>query len=149
MLHHTGAMWEAIDNAFAFVKPGGLFVIALYVETPFCGFWRWEKRLYKRAPAWLRAPLTWAYAAICWLRILAGGRNPQKVIATYNRYRGMSWYHDRIDWLGGYPYESASAAAVGAFMSKRDAELTRSFDTEPRLAPLGTGCGEYVFRKRA
>ena len=61
----------------------------------------------------------------------------------------MSWYHDRIDWLGGYPYESASAAAVREFMSTRGATLERSFDTASRLAPLGTGCGEYVFRKAA
>src|SRR5438552_10924528 len=30
VLHHTGQMWKAIDNAAATVAPGGQFVIAIY-----------------------------------------------------------------------------------------------------------------------
>ena len=80
VLHHTGAMWDAVDAAWQLTQPGGLLAIALYVYTPFCGAWRVEKKIYTSLPAWLRAPVTWLYAAICWLRILVGGKNPSRVI---------------------------------------------------------------------
>ena len=40
VLHHTGAMWDAINNAAALVKPNGQFFIAIYNDQ---GAWsgRW------------------------------------------------------------------------------------------------------------
>ena len=32
VLHHTGRMWEAVDNALKMVSPGGLVYIALYAD---------------------------------------------------------------------------------------------------------------------
>src|SRR3954470_16401378 len=50
VLHHTGAMWRAVDTAAGMVKPGGLFAFSLYEKTPMCGFWTQEKRMYRRLP---------------------------------------------------------------------------------------------------
>ena len=50
VLHHTGAMWSAIDRVSTFVRPGGLLAIAIYRRSPACGFWTWEKKLYNSAP---------------------------------------------------------------------------------------------------
>jgi 2-polyprenyl-3-methyl-5-hydroxy-6-metoxy-1,4-benzoquinol methylase len=46
VLHHTGAMREAIRSAAQLVKPGGFFAFALYRRTRMCWFWRQEKRWY-------------------------------------------------------------------------------------------------------
>jgi 2-polyprenyl-3-methyl-5-hydroxy-6-metoxy-1,4-benzoquinol methylase len=47
VLHHTGALWSAMDRAASFVRPGGLLAIAIYRRSPACGFWRREKRLQR------------------------------------------------------------------------------------------------------
>lgn len=64
VLHHTGAMWRAVESAAALVRPGGLLAVALYRKTALCEFWRREKALYARAgrrpggpPGALQGPL--------------------------------------------------------------------------------------------
>ena len=54
VLHHTGAMWTAINNAASRVAPNGLFFVALYssnVASPSTGFWLDVKKRYNRASA--------------------------------------------------------------------------------------------------
>ena len=145
VLHHTGAMWEAIDQTTRFVRPGGRLVIAIYVKTLFCGWWRLEKRLFSRLGHRLQTVVASGYAGLCILRLLGRGINPIRHIREYGRFRGMSWWHDRIDWLGGYPYESASAEEVVRFLEARGFVLAGSFGTKAGVGLLGSGCAEYVF----
>src|SRR5438270_10056723 len=60
VLHHTGAMWEALDNVAPLVGPRGLLFIAIYNDQ---GTWsdRWKKikRAYNRTPAPLRFLISW------------------------------------------------------------------------------------------
>jgi len=47
VLHHTGNMWQALDNAAALVDKNGLLFIAIYNRCKFAsGFWRKVKKLY-------------------------------------------------------------------------------------------------------
>jgi 2-polyprenyl-6-hydroxyphenyl methylase/3-demethylubiquinone-9 3-methyltransferase len=78
--------------------------------------------------------------------MLAKGENPISRIAHYNRNRGMSWYRDRVDWLGGYPYESATPEEIVDFVEHRGGHLQKTVGTEPSFGLLGSGCAEYVFR---
>ncbi len=145
VLHHTGSMWEAIENAIDRVRPGGKLVIAIYLKTPFCRFWKAEKRFFKSLPKFLRWPIVWLYSALCFIRILAKGQNPISHIAEYEKHRGMSWYRDRIDWLGGYPYESASSEEIVNFVKRHGGELKKALGSTPSIGLLGSGCAEYVF----
>src|SRR6185437_13578206 len=70
-----------------------------------------------------------------------------EVWKSYESGRGMDQDHDLHDWLGGYPYESASAEEITSFMRRMGFSLVRSFDTGPRMGVLGTGCAEYVFQR--
>src|SRR5579872_7235538 len=49
VLHHTGAMEEAIERTAQCVAPNGLFVFALYRQTLLCPLWTLEKRWYSKA----------------------------------------------------------------------------------------------------
>src|SRR5246127_871517 len=51
VLHHTGAMRDALHGAARLGAPGGLLAFALYHRTLMCPFWRWEKRWYSGASA--------------------------------------------------------------------------------------------------
>ena len=42
---------------------------------------------------------------------------------------GRSW-HDWIDWLGGYPYESAAPGAVAGFIERRGFTLRKMRGSE-------------------
>ena len=59
----------------------------------------------------------------------------------------MSWWYDLIDWLGGYPYESASPEEVVRFLEVRGFRLVRSFGTKAPFDLFGSCCAEYVFER--
>ena len=148
-LHHTGDMWHAIDRAVGLVRHGGTLAIALYAKTPMCGFWRLEKRLYASSPKALQRVIRAIYKVAFFAALVVTGRNPVTYVRTYQtRNRGMNWHHDVHDWLGGYPYESTTPEEVKSFLESRGFALERSFTIKPRFGLFGTGCNEYVFRKR-
>ncbi len=153
VLHHTGAMWDAIERAASMVAPGGRMVLAIYRKTPLCGLWRVEKNLYRRLPRFLQASLDLAYGCACVLGYLLSGRNPVREIRAYRSRRGMSWWHDIRDWMGGYPYESAGRKEMVAFLERLGFRLTQAFKDRPqrwivRSGLLGSGCAEYVFERK-
>lgn len=141
VLHHTGDMRKAIVNAARLVKPGGTFIIAIYLKTPLCGFWKVEKRVYSQLPKAIQSIMAYGLHGLA-IAIRAVLRREEG-----ERVRGMDWFHDARDWLGGYPYESASPEQVAAMVGP-DFELMQSFNTKAGSGILGSGCGEYVFRRR-
>src|SRR5580693_8447073 len=63
VLHHTGDMWRAIECATCFVKPGGLFAIAIYSATSCDSMWKAEKKFYSQAPRPVQWSIRQAYMA--------------------------------------------------------------------------------------
>jgi 2-polyprenyl-6-hydroxyphenyl methylase/3-demethylubiquinone-9 3-methyltransferase len=147
VLHHTGAMWAALEQAAKLVRPGGWFAVALYNKTPLCGFWRIEKRIFSKLPSFLQALLARMTVFAWMLGKLLRLRNPVAWYRDYRQLRGMSVYHDVHDWLGGYPYESVDRAALTAWMRERGFTLAYDWNTDAGLGLLGGGCGEYLFRR--
>lgn len=149
VLHHTGDMWAAIKKASAFAAPGGIFAIAIYRKTRYCGFWRWEKERYARSGNLYRVPVVATYITVRTLRDLARFRNPLRKAREHKRNRGMKRYTDVIDWVGGYPYESASAEDIVAFVEPLGFDLEYSDKTKQKKSViLGSGNAEYRFRKK-
>ena len=146
VLHHTGQMWVAIENAARLVRPGGLFVIGIY---NFRGgrrgtvTWAKLKRWYCEAPRWQQ--FLWEYAYMGWdlLSMAAVGRNPLRMLREYHARRGMSWRHDVIDWLGGYPYEAATPGEVLAFVRRK-----LNFVLIKQNIDLHLGVNEFVFESQ-
>lgn len=152
VLHHTGRMFDAIRNAAAKVAPGGLFCVALYRKTVFCGLWRIEKRFFNSAGPAARALLRSAWIAKTRLGCLLRGRSFAGLIADYaaSSRRGMDFYRDVDDWLGGYPYESITPAECRDYLGTLGFELVREQARTDRISlDLSSGCDEWVFRRRA
>ena len=147
VLHHTGDMWGAIEAAAALVAPGGCLAIGIYRKTGACGFWRWEKALYTRSGKVYRGLAVSLYVALRALWDLLRFKSPLARIRRYNRKRGMKWYTDVIDWLGGYPYESASREEIKAFVEALGYRLEFSNKTKRRFEFFGSGVAEYRFVK--
>jgi SAM-dependent methyltransferase len=151
VLHHTGAMWRALDRVTTFVRPDGLLAVAIYRKSPACGFWQKEKRFYSSAPPPIRLLIRSLYKTAYLSAIAASGRNPFGYVFNYhNRTRGMSFHHDIHDWLGGYPYESASPEEMVGFITNHGFSLERSFQRPAAVKGLfGSHCDEYVARSDA
>lgn len=118
-LHHTGDMYAAIGNAAACTNPGGILAIAIYNRIS--GRWmdshRWwqVKRAYNRAPRVAQIFMQFAYSVYWNIASLSKGRNPVRYAREYRKARGMALWTDHVDWLGGYPYEFASASEIIQF----------------------------------
>jgi SAM-dependent methyltransferase len=148
VLHHTGAMWEAIEKSMALVDDDGRFAIAIYRKTPSCGGWRRFKKVYASLPKFFQGALRWPYISLFCLALLVSGRSPFAYIRTYESNRGMDYYTDVHDWLGGYPYESASPEELKAFFEARGFVTESEFTKPTALKGLfGTGCDEFLFRR--
>jgi len=148
VLHHTGAMWRAVDNASRLVAPLGMLAIAIYNRQPILTpFWVGVKRLYLVLPLPVRPLLTWGYLGYAGLASAAADMLKGRV--PWGRWRlhgdrGMSLYHDAVDWVGGWPFEAASPGEVVAFLSARGFELVSSATVGHRH-----GCNEFLFRRQA
>lgn len=149
VLHHTGAMFEAIEKASKFVKDDGVFALSLYKKTPFCGMWTKIKRFYTKSPSVIQKLIFYAYFGAHCLRRMLAGESPLKYIKEYHQKRGMSFSHDAHDWLGGYPYESISPEEMRAFVENFGFEVEREFVTERSIGLFGAPCDEYVLRKKS
>src|SRR5580658_7115599 len=141
VLHHTGAMWSAIKCASGLVAKGGHLVLALYRKTMLCPFWTLEKRLYTNHPLTF-APVANAVFRTAWVSgQLLTGRNTLARIRSYHSRRGMSWSHDVHDWLGGYPYESASFDDVVTAVSGHGFDIVHSNARRGyAVGVFGSGC---------
>jgi SAM-dependent methyltransferase len=145
VLHHTGDMWRAIRTAASLVAPDGLFALAIYRKTPLCSLWRIEKAFYTRSPRAVQAALRACYFGVFTLGLLLTGRNPKRYFRDYAP-RGMTMSNDIHDWMGGYPYESATTEEIEQFVAGLDFQLLRCFPVKVNMAgALGVGCSEFVF----
>jgi len=64
VLHHTGQMWHALNNAQMPVSTGGKLFIAIYNDMGSQSVrWRWIKRTYNQLPRSLQAPFAAAVTA--------------------------------------------------------------------------------------
>lgn len=149
VLHHTGAMWESIEKAAGHVKPGGQFVLAIYRKTPLCWAWKIEKRIFTNAGRIVRSLIRTPYIAAYKLGLRITGRDPAEFIANYKHVRGMNFYNDIDDWLGGYPYESATEKEIVDFLATRGFEAELVNELHPKLGLFGTGCSEFRLRRTA
>ncbi len=148
VLHHTGSMHEAITQAVAMVRPGGLFVVALYRKTPMCGVWRHIKRWYAHTSKAKQARARKVYLFLKRIRFKLSGRDFVAYTENYYSSRGMSFEHDVHDWMGGYPYESISPDAMEAFMGTLGFTLVRSNVHSSGIGVFGSGCDEFVFKQK-
>lgn len=138
VLHHTGNMKQAIKQAAKRVKPKGLLVMAIYNRHWSSPLWWQIKRLYNLSPRWLQKLMIIQFAGvIAAAKFLVTGKNP-----FTKKRRGMTFYYDVIDWLGGFPYQYASKQEVVGQLDDLGFRLEKFVP-----ASVPTGCHEYVFKK--
>jgi 2-polyprenyl-3-methyl-5-hydroxy-6-metoxy-1,4-benzoquinol methylase len=144
VLHHTGAMWPALENAAGLVAPAGKLFIAIYNDQgKISERWRAVKRTYNRLPHGLRFLVTGPVLVHQYWRRTVKDFIRLRPFATWRnegRERGMSPWRDLVDWVGGYPFEVAKPESILDFYVRRGFHLTRLVTCGGSL-----GCNEFVF----
>jgi SAM-dependent methyltransferase len=148
VLHHTGQMWRALANAALPVAPGGRLFIAIYNDQGTASRrWTKAKRTYNKLPKPLRFLVVWpSFWVLNWRSVVKDflRLRPFQTIRNYGKDRGMSFWRDLIDWVGGYPFEVAKPEEIFDFYRARGFSLIRLHTCGGSL-----GCNEFVFEKRA
>ena len=147
VLHHTGDMWKALDNAQFAVNDGGALFIAIYNDVGGTSrFWRKVKRLYCSGlpgRVFVVGVFLPYFAGRNLAKDLLRLRNPWRRYAEYKKNRGMSMLHDWNDWFGGYPYEVAKAEELLGFYRER------GFFLQEMKTVRGIGNNQFVFKRAA
>src|SRR5438552_10395328 len=132
VLHHTGAMWTALDNAQLAVAAGGKLFVAIYNDLGSRSRrWRWIKRTYCDLPGFLKTPFAIIVIAPeetkSFMRSLLRLKPGEylKSWAHYDSNRGMNRWRDIVDWVGGYPYEVAKPEEIFEFYRPCGFQLTK------------------------
>lgn len=143
VLHHTGSMWRAVENAVSLLAPGGIACIALYNRPNRPRLHVALKRTYNRLPNVMK-PLMRLVYGLAWLaaRTIAKRESPIRFVREYGeRARGMSFWRDVEDWLGGLPYEYVLDGEVESFLEERGLVVERV-----AVGPPGAN-NEYLVRR--
>lgn len=143
VLHHTGSMWEAIENAASLADSNGKFHIAIYNDQGR------KSRLWKKVKKYYCSGI-FGKIIICsifvpyfFLRAIASSIiRRENRFTEYKKMRGMSITHDWFDWLGGYPFEVATVEEIFHFFRDRGWELSNI------KTICGLGCNEFTFDRK-
>jgi 2-polyprenyl-6-hydroxyphenyl methylase/3-demethylubiquinone-9 3-methyltransferase len=144
VLHHTGDVWRAIENAAKAVARDGLFYIALYAADVQSDteFWLRIKKEYNQASSWKRRRMVWWYV---WVFMMGRDwRKWREVVSRFIKHRatrGMSMFVDIRDWLGGWPMEFTYDADVIKYLEDRGFAKIN--------IKTGEACTEFLFVKRS
>ncbi|MDH4224970.1 MAG: class I SAM-dependent methyltransferase [Deltaproteobacteria bacterium] len=152
VLHHTGNMWQALENASMPVADKGKLFIAIYNnEGTASKRWWWIKRIYQILPGPLKFLYVLAFvlyrqvvdSLINLVRSLVRLMTGRSVLEIWKPHqeRGMNVWNDWVDWIGGYPFEVASPQAIFSFYKAKGYGLTQL------ITRHGYGCNEFVFLK--
>lgn len=151
VLHHTGDMARALEHVSHLVKPSGLLFLAIYnkftrkdglIPVLLVGssdFWLRVKRRYNTGGFLTKKLLVAAYYLYHGVSALFMLKNPFNVSKTSRR--GMAFHTNVLDWLGGYPYEYATADELIYFFSERGLYCVR-LDSAKTLA-----CHQILFKR--
>jgi SAM-dependent methyltransferase len=145
VLHHTGDVWRALANAQRTVAQNGTFYVALYSADVQADpeFWLKVKKEYNSAGPWKRWRMEWWYV---WAHVMY--RRPWRLpdlvkrIVQHRLRRGMSFFADLRDWLGGWPMQFVCDRDVIDFLEKKCGFNLANIKR-------GQACTEFVFRRPA
>jgi SAM-dependent methyltransferase len=150
VLHHTGQMWKALENAEHRVeRQNGKLFIALYNDQGgHSRRWTKVKKIYCKLPTFLKTPFAIAIysplEALTFARYCLHGKPLDYIrgITEYQKGRGMNWWYDKIDWIGGYPFEVSRPEEIFNFFVPKGFRLTKLTTNRG-----GMGCNQFVFSR--
>jgi 2-polyprenyl-6-hydroxyphenyl methylase/3-demethylubiquinone-9 3-methyltransferase len=138
VLHHTGNMWQAIDNAIRLCAPNALLFISIYAGGDLYEEHLAVKRRFNAADEATKREMV---DRLVKSLIRSSYKTQENSDSIARDQRGMTQYHDAVDWLGGLPYEVAHVSEVLLFGINRGLCPLKVFERGQG------GCSVYLFKK--
>jgi 2-polyprenyl-6-hydroxyphenyl methylase/3-demethylubiquinone-9 3-methyltransferase len=127
VLHHTGNQWKSLRNLMHTCTVGTLLHLALYNDQgPESKRWLAIKKRYQKIPNFLKTLYVfYIYFPSEFRNFLYFCKIGRPLlyfdkIINYKKSRGMSYFYDMIDWVGGYPFEVSKPEDVISFLKKNN-----------------------------
>lgn len=147
VLHHTGDMWNAISLTANNVADNGRLYISIYNDQGWISKYWWNvKNIYVRSPEIIKRIMV-----VCYCAYFSAGLFVVDILRLKNpfaRYapdqRGMKFFTDVVDWVGGFPFEVATPDAIEYFLNERGFVLSWK-----RTVGGKHGCNEFLFHRRS
>ena len=128
----------------------GKLYVAIYNDQDWKShLWWFVKFFYNRLPRLLRTPYVATVSAITHLAVIIKYTIKLKPMTAITplirdtRVRGMSAKHDRVDWIGGFPYEFATFDTLTNYFQ------SRSFSVINANRSTSLGCHELALKHTA
>jgi 2-polyprenyl-3-methyl-5-hydroxy-6-metoxy-1,4-benzoquinol methylase len=138
VLHHTGNLRQALENIAPRVAANGLLYIALYNDQGWISkYWTAVKRRYNKGTVSRLLLIALHAPYLCGVRIAR-----RALTGRLRLERGMSYWYDMIDWLGGLPFEVARPDDIVKFFAARGFKVQQL-----RTVGSRSGCNEFVFQR--
>jgi 2-polyprenyl-6-hydroxyphenyl methylase/3-demethylubiquinone-9 3-methyltransferase len=142
VLHHTGQMIHALNNAAELVNKKGELIIAIYNDQGILSkIWWHIKKMYCEHLFWrvlILSTFVPIYLIGGFIKDLINLRSPLRRYTGH--LRGMSFLFDWMDWLGGFPFEVASRKFIIEFYGKRDFTVNKIISCANK-----SGCNQFSF----
>ena len=148
VLHHTGQMWLALDNCIKKIKPNGKLFIAIYNDQGIRSRIWWMIKynynflpnIFKKIYFLIVLILTYFFVLIKKL-LLLDLKSLFRYFFNVKHNRGMSFYFNILDWIGGYPYEYSSFENLKRYCENKGLKIIK-FKKNYSL-----GCHQIIFKK--
>lgn len=120
VLHHTGDMWTALENATSLVKQNGILYLAIYNDQGRKSkVWK-NIKIYYCSGFLGKSLISSIFIPYFFFRTLISCVvRRENMFYGYRKNRGMSITHDWFDWLGGFPFEVATVDEILQFCRVR------------------------------
>jgi SAM-dependent methyltransferase len=137
VLHHTGHMWQAIENSAIPLADNGVHFIALYSHTvyqngtlsgsPSPEKWLEIKQRYNKSSDFMKRIMEYKHVWNTFIKpplfrpfqIFNNYKNFKECQREYIKSRGMEIWTDVRDWLGGWPMEFVNEFDLQRFMADK------------------------------
>lgn len=148
VLHHTGNMYQALENITLLTHAESKLYIALYNDNQrfmegTSKFWLKAKQIYNKCSSLEKRFFQLIYTTYYIVGLTLNFVNPIAYIKNYHSLRGMSFMTDIKDWLGGYPYEYAKTEEIIEFFT------IEGFACKKTVPARSIGCNEFLFVKKS
>ena len=140
VIHHTGNMWAAITNIINLAeKNSSDIVLAIYNDQGWISkYWFFIKRVNNKnlflKIATVMFHMPYLYVVRILYRIFTG---------RFELERGMLYWYDMLDWLGGYPFEASTPNKIISHFEKYNYSVRYK-----NLCGNRHGCNEYYFESK-
>ena len=138
VLHHTGNLNSALKNIDNLVKKNGKLFISIYNDQGIkSDLWRIIKILFNKIKI-LQPFLIFIFFIFMKIPGIVF-----RFLTKQTENRGMAATTDLIDWLGGYPFETAKPEYIFDFFFKLNYRLVKLKTVSGK-----SGCNEFIFVKK-